>query len=141
MPKATAVLFALLGAFLIGGGGWLLLLGGSPYYLLAGLALAAVALALLRRRPWALGVFALLLVLSLAWAAWEAGGLDWWALATRLDALFLLGLWLCLPGVRRALQPGRAAQRQGAMLGAALLATALVSVLSWFNAPHDVEGR
>ena len=151
----TAVLLALLGVGLLFGGAWLIALGGSFYYACAGVGLLIVSVALLRRRARALGWFALLLALSLVWSFWEAG-LSWWALAPRLDVLFLLGLWLLLPGVRRALLPARpadvsplaragmsvapAARPYGLMLAAALLATAAVSVLSWFSHPPGREG-
>ncbi|MEO6277690.1 membrane-bound PQQ-dependent dehydrogenase, glucose/quinate/shikimate family [Roseateles sp.] len=127
------------------GGLWLITLGGSLYYALLAAALLACGALLLRRSPLALWVFALALMGTLAWALWEAG-LDWWPLAARLDVLFVLGLLLLTPWVRRGLDDGRASagdaiQRGGRRALALTLAlVALVSVASWTQDAHDIAG-
>ncbi|RYF08806.1 MAG: membrane-bound PQQ-dependent dehydrogenase, glucose/quinate/shikimate family [Comamonadaceae bacterium] len=137
--KFTVVLFGVLGLALLGAGAWLVALGGSYFYAAAGVLLVAVAAALMLRRAWALGLFALLLLSALGWSWWEAG-LSWWSLVPRLDVLFLLGLWLWLPALRRDLAPQQNVRRHAGALAIALMATAAVSVASWFTAPHDREG-
>ncbi|HEY9566619.1 MAG TPA: hypothetical protein VIR38_00905, partial [Thalassobaculum sp.] len=77
MHIVTAVILLALALALVGGGAWLIALGGSWYYLVAGLAFAATGLLLLRGRPQARLVYALLLLGTLAWALWEVGP-DWW---------------------------------------------------------------
>ncbi len=153
MARLTGVLFILLGLALAAGGGWLLSLGGSVYYLVAGLGLAVTGVLLLRRSPAALWLYALLLLGSAAWAVWEVG-VDWWPLAARLDVLFVLGLWLVLPWMRRSLErpdvgarpsltrtrtPGVGPAR-GA-LGLVLAASAVLAMASWFRDPHALDGN
>ena len=67
MRILTVLLLAVLGLPLLAGGGYLLSLGGSAMYVLSGLWLLLVAWAVLQRRRWALGTYALwLLVLPAA---------------------------------------------------------------------------
>ncbi|KTT15426.1 membrane-bound PQQ-dependent dehydrogenase, glucose/quinate/shikimate family [Pseudacidovorax intermedius] len=153
MARVTGVLFILLGLALAAAGGWLLSLGGSVYYLLAGLAMAATGALLRRRSVAALWLYALLLLVSAAWAVWEVG-VDWWPLAARLDVLFVLGLWLVLPWMRRALEQPRVGTRpsltrtrtpgmapaRGA-LGFVLAASAVLAVASWFRNPQAIDGN
>ena len=100
--RLFATLIFLASLPLIAGGGYLLWLGGSPYYLLAGLLalLSAAWIGALRiEGAWA---YALLLLVTIPWALWEAG-LDGWALMPRLVAFVVLGLPLLLPYLRRQL--------------------------------------
>lgn len=99
---AVAVFCLLAGLLLAGAGAWLIALGGSWYYLLCGFALVAVSVLLYRRSHSALWLYALLVLMTLAWSLWEAG-LDWWPLAARGDVLFVVGLFLLLPPVVRGL--------------------------------------
>jgi membrane-bound PQQ-dependent dehydrogenase (glucose/quinate/shikimate family) len=99
-----AILIATAGAGLVMGGVQLVAAGGSPYYVLAGTALVVLAAALWRRQPWALPLYGLVLLATLAWAVWEAG-LDGWALVPRLVAPAVLGLILLIPAVRRRSEP------------------------------------
>lgn len=161
MARITGALFLLLGLVLAAAGVWLLTLGGSPYYLIAGAVLAATGVLLMRRAASALWLYAALLLGSAAWALWEVG-LDWWPLAARLDVLFVLGLWLVLPWMRRALSrdigrarplerglrpravrspDGAAVGRGRAALGLVLVGSAVLAVASWFRAPHEVAGE
>lgn len=146
----TGAVFMLIGLALAAGGGWLVLLGGSWYYLLAGLVFALVGVLLCMGRRVALILYALLMLATLVWALWESG-LDWWPLASRLGVPFLLGVWLLLPRVRRGLDQGRsrlagpggqAAPRSSWIpLAAVVIATLLLSVASWWNDPHRIDGN
>jgi glucose dehydrogenase len=64
-------LVVLVGAVLMAGGGWLIWLDGSPYYLLAGAAIVATGVLLIRRHPAAGLIYAGVLAATLAWAFWE----------------------------------------------------------------------
>ncbi|MCB2079391.1 MAG: PQQ-binding-like beta-propeller repeat protein [Novosphingobium sp.] len=90
-----AIILAVVAVALIAGGVQLLGLGGSAYYLIAGLAVGASALAILRRSSLAPVIFGAMLLGTLAWSLWEAG-LDGWALAPRLIGPAVVGL-LFLP--------------------------------------------
>lgn len=146
----VAILMVIMGVALAGGGVWLIMLGGTWYYLLAGLGFIVTAALLIAQRSSALWVYAVVAAGTLAWALWEAG-LDWWPLAARGDVIFLLGLALLTPWVRRALyrpwhegagEPHRATSgRGGALALTAVLAVALVlAVASWFVDPHRIDG-
>ncbi len=88
---ALTVILAIIGLGLLAGGAVLITDGGSPYYLVAGIAILASALALLRRSRAAPLIYAGLLIMTLAWSLWEVG-LDGWQLAPRLITLALVGL-------------------------------------------------
>lgn len=131
----VSLLFAALTRlYLLGGGAWLLALGGSVYYVVAGIVLLGVAWLLLRRRPGALGLYALLLAATAIWSLWEAGP-DFWALAPRSGVLVLFGVWLLLVYWRRA-APGL---DRLPLLGALVL-WAGVLVYAGFNDPQAVNG-
>ena len=148
---AVSVLMLLLGVALCGGGAWLIALGGSWYYLAAGLAMLAVAAGLVRGRPLALWIFAALLLATLIWSLWEAG-LDWWPLAARGDILFVIGLLLLTPAIRRSLRsPGKersvesdlthaGIRRARLALAFSLTAFLAIGVASWFTAPERIAG-
>lgn len=164
LARITGILVGIVGVAVTGAGGWLVSLGGSPYYVIAGLALLATGVLLARRSAAALWVYAALLLGSAAWAVWEVG-VDWWPLAARLDILFLLGLWLVTPWMRRSLlrgpvpasasasvaSPRTAADAPAARvsavrmprmaLGLVLALSAVLAVASWFTAPHELAGK
>lgn len=143
-PAITGIVFLLIGLVLAGGGVWLAGLGGSWFYLLAGVGFLVVAALLWMRRGAALSVYALLLLVTLAWGLWEAG-LDWWPLATRLGMPFVLGIWLLLPWVRRALLPTREAVSRtrgpGIALAAMLALVLVASIGSWTVDRHRIRGE
>ena len=140
----TALVFALIGLVLGGGGLWLVVLGGSWYYLIAGLAFLVTAFLLFQKRAAALTVYAAIIVGTLAWALWEVG-FDWWQLGPRGGVVILLGLWLCLPAIRRDLgftSPTGQVYRAGALpLGLAVLASILVAGYSMTQDPLDLAGE
>ena len=100
VARLLILFIALSGAALAYGGIVLILAGGSLYYLLAGVALIAVAGAFARRRSWAYPAYGLLLAATWAWALWESG-LDGWALVPRLVAPAVLGGILLVPLLRQ----------------------------------------
>ena len=131
----VSLLFAALtGLYLLAGGAWLLALGGSVYYVVAGIVLLGVAWLLQRRRPGALGLYALLLAATAIWSLWEAGP-DFWALAPRSGVLVLFGVWLLRVARRRAAP----ALDRLPLLGALVL-WAGVLVYAGFNDPQAVNG-
>jgi quinoprotein glucose dehydrogenase len=134
----TALVFAAIGAFLVGAGGWLIALGGSWYYLLAGIGFLLTAWYLFRRQETALWIYAAVIFLSLGWAIWEVG-FDWWQLGTRGGLLVLLGIWLWLPFVRRGLDDGNDRTSVEPLAIANLLAIG-VAIYAMFQDPHDLDG-
>lgn len=94
------VVLFLVGALLAAGGVELLSLGGSAYYALVGIALLLTAVLTVRAHPHAARLYAVLLCATVLWAFWECGA-DLWGLLPRTGLLFVLGLGLLLPSVRR----------------------------------------
>jgi quinoprotein glucose dehydrogenase len=142
----TGAILLLFGLFLLIGGVWLLALGGSWYYAIAGLAFLLTSWLTITRRPEALWVYAAIVAATLAWAVFEVG-FDWWRLAPRGGVIVLLGLWLLVPWVTRALVPRfadtpPAAWRGGGLaLSLVLVASVAVAIASMFNDPHAVRGE
>ncbi len=100
--RVTALVIALLGIPMVWMGGQLLFLGGSPYYLVAGLLMSYSAVELWRARSRGFFAFGLVLLLTLAWAVYEAGN-AFWLVGSRIWMVGLLALWLCTPVIRRQL--------------------------------------
>jgi glucose dehydrogenase len=101
-PRVFAVILILIGLTLAVGGVRLVSLGGSFYYVLAGLAVLAAGVLLWRRDRRGSLVYGLLLVATLLWSFYEVG-VDLWALAPRVLALFVIGAWFLTPWLRRSL--------------------------------------
>ncbi|MEM8768572.1 MAG: PQQ-binding-like beta-propeller repeat protein [Pseudomonadota bacterium] len=104
--RITAVLIGLIALPMTFQGSSLAVAGGTPYYLLAGalMTLSAFDLWLAQRRGFYL--FAAALLLTLAWAVYEAGN-DFWLVGSRIWLVGLLSLWLCTPVIRKHLWPDR----------------------------------
>jgi membrane-bound PQQ-dependent dehydrogenase (glucose/quinate/shikimate family) len=96
MAAGFAAFLTAVGAYLAVKGSALLGLGGSPYYVIAGLALIAVAVLLVLRSVWSVRLYAVLLAATIVWSVFEAG-LDLWALMARLAAFLVVGLWFFAP--------------------------------------------
>ena len=149
--RLTGALFVLLSLALGAGGIYLAALGGSLYYLVAAVVLLATGVLLFKQRPSALVLYALLLLASTVWAVGEVR-FDLWQLVPRLGLWAVLGLWLLLPPVRRALKAP--APRQAASvspvrlaspwpsrtLGAATAAAILVTASGLLTDYHSVLG-
>jgi quinoprotein glucose dehydrogenase len=138
--RIGGAVLALLGLALAAGGGYLLALGGSPYYLLAGLTLLACGVLLALHQRLSLWLYAVLLLLSTAWALAEVG-LDFWQLLPRLDLLFGLGLLLLLPVLRRPLRSQPQCRSGTLPLCGALLVTLGVGVLAWPRTPGEIQAN
>ncbi|WP_275629504.1 membrane-bound PQQ-dependent dehydrogenase, glucose/quinate/shikimate family [Pseudomonas sp. 273] len=130
-PRLSALILILLGLAFLALGAWLAVLGGSPYYLCAGFGLLASGVLLWRGWRLALGLYALTWLGTLAWALWEVGA-DLWQLLPRLLFPSLLGLYLCLPFVRRNLVPPRPVSPLAYLLAPAL-GIALVAALALYR--------
>ncbi|WP_114392979.1 glucose/quinate/shikimate family membrane-bound PQQ-dependent dehydrogenase [Oleisolibacter albus] len=131
------LLLLIAGLFLGIGGAWLITLGGSWYYLLAGIAFLVTAFLVLRRHRLARPLYAVIIIVTLAWAVWEVG-FDWWPLGTRGGLIVLLGIWLLTPWAVREetpWRPGRAA------LALAVVLSILVAGAALIRDPHDRNGR
>ena len=143
-----AGLLALIGLGMVALGGWLLALGGTLYYLVAGaLLVVGFAVMLWRRDGLGLGLQALALVLTLAWALWEIAGKGWspsWGfdLAGRvglLAGLFALTLLAWAMGAS-----GRQAHRwrpaSVALLAGGVGAIAVTLAIFWERTTEPVPG-
>ncbi len=141
----SGAVFFLAGLALAIGGVWLAALGGSWYYLVVAIGFILTAVLLVLRRPAALLVYALVVIGSLGWAYYEVG-LDWWALAPRGDIVVLLGVWLVMPWVTRALvpqfgdRPPAGWRGAGLALSASIAVAAIIAVIAAANDPHKTEG-
>ncbi|HEX5320396.1 MAG TPA: membrane-bound PQQ-dependent dehydrogenase, glucose/quinate/shikimate family [Stellaceae bacterium] len=135
-----ATIIGLMGLWLLVFGGELLSLGGSAYYVIAGVALLATAVLLLRGNPLSLWIYAALLIGTIIWAIAEVG-LDFWQLAPRGDLLVPTGILLLLPWFNRGLSGRVALRRSG---GLALAVTLLISVgvlaAALTRDPNDTAG-
>ncbi len=109
---AIAAPMAWWGAELVG-------LGGSLYYVLAGIGLGLSGVQLLRKRAGGVSLYALVLLLTIAWAIGEAG-LAFWPLVPRIGGPLVLGAILTLPFVRRPLTGGVRPGIKGFAVGTAL---------------------
>jgi quinoprotein glucose dehydrogenase len=133
----TVVFAALSGLYLLVGGVWLVVSGGSPYYVIAGIVMLVTAVLVQRRKPFALALYALLLLGTIGWSLWEVST-DFWALTPRLGVLVIFGIWLLLPFVYRRFD---APARTPAMaLGATLIISGVVLVYAVFNDPQELNG-
>ncbi|MEZ5552295.1 MAG: membrane-bound PQQ-dependent dehydrogenase, glucose/quinate/shikimate family [Pseudomonadales bacterium] len=105
--KITAVLIALIGLPMIWYGVELALIGGTLYYAVTGILMSLSAFELWRRNRRGFYLFAAALLLTLAWAVYEAGT-EFWLVGSRIWIIGLLALWLCTPLIRRPLWGGDA---------------------------------
>lgn len=130
--KVSAVLIAAIGLPMAFYGFQLALLGGSLYYPLAGAGMTLSAVGLWLRRPVGFYLYALVLLLTLAWAVFEAGT-EFWLVGSRIWIIGLIALWLCAPRIRRAIW-GADAQPLLKMPVVLLAALASVGVLGAMTA-------
>jgi len=102
--RATAIVIGLIGLPMIWYGAELAFMGGTPYYLVTGILMALTSFDLWRGERRAFYVFTAALLLTLAWAVYEAGT-DFWLVGSRIYLIGILWLRLCTPGIRRHLWP------------------------------------
>lgn len=122
-----ASILMLVGLALLAGGGQLLSLGGSPYYFVAGLFTVVSGVLVLRRSRKGAIAYLLLMVGTTIWAIWESG-FDGWALAARIAAPLVLGMWFVMPWTWRKLggAPSIGAARAAVTSAACLAVSVLV---------------
>ncbi|WP_309610249.1 membrane-bound PQQ-dependent dehydrogenase, glucose/quinate/shikimate family [Sphingomonas sp.] len=125
--RVLALLLLLIGLVVAIGGGQLALLGGSLYYLIGGIAVAVAGILTWRADRRGPLLYAAFLIVTLLWALWEAG-LDGWALAPRLVAPAVLGLFFVVPWFRTAM-PKRPALAPVAAGAVSLLVILVVALL------------
>jgi len=148
LAALTGWLLVLLGLALLAGGLWLIVLGGSWAYALIGIGLLLAGGLLTRRRQAGLAAYGLVLLGVLGWSLWEVA-LDRWALIPRGALLAVLGLWLLMPWIHRALKTDDSTQLDGprawpvprSVLGGAMLLVTITAIASLFDDPFTVEGR
>lgn len=138
MRALSLVLLLILGLPLAFGGAYLLALGGSPFYCLSGIAVLATAFGLYKRTRWALPLYAVWMLVLLAWSLWEVG-LHWWPLATRLGLPALIGLVLAFPASRRS-DPGNQPFASGRPVLAASVLSAVVALIGIPFHLHETSG-
>jgi len=99
-PRVFAGILFLLAAGYLYGGVILLGVGGSPYYIFAGLAIAASAVFLWRGHKLGSRIYGAMLALTLIWCVAEVGA-DIWAFLPRIVLPAVVGLWFLTPFARR----------------------------------------
>ncbi len=140
MHVLTLLLLAVLGIPLTLGGGYLLALGGSPFYLLSGVVVLIAAYGVLKRQRWATPLYAVWMLVLLAWSLWESG-LHWWPLATRLGLPAIIGFVMAIPASRRSAAGTPVPFSAGWPV---LAASALAAVVALVGIPfhlHETEGK
>ena len=139
MRALTLLLLAILGLPLTFGGSYLLALGGSPFYLFSGVVVLITAFGVLKRKRWATPVYAIWLLVLLAWSLWESG-LHWWPLATRLGLPAIIGFIMAIPASRRS----AAGAAPFAACMPVLAASILSAVIAFIGIPfhlHETAGK
>lgn len=139
MRALTLLLLAILGLPLTFGGSYLLALGGSPFYLFSGVVVLITAFGVLKRKRWATPVYAIWLLVLLAWSLWESG-LHWWPLATRLGLPAIIGLIMAIPASRRS-AAGAAPFAAGMPVLAASILSAVIAFIGIPFHLHETAGK
>lgn len=139
MHALTLLLLAILGLPLTFGGSYLLALGGSPFYLFSGVVVLITAFGVLKRKRWATPVYAIWLLVLLAWSLWESG-LHWWPLATRLGLPAIIGVIMAIPASRRS-AAGAAPFAAGMPVLAASILSAVIAFIGIPFHLHETAGK
>ena len=100
--RITAIVIGLLGLAMLWQGIDLAIVGGSIYFALAGLLLSISSVQLWRRLPSGFYIYGVALLVTLAWAVYEAGT-SFWLVGSRIWIIGLISLWLCTPVIRRSI--------------------------------------
>jgi quinoprotein glucose dehydrogenase len=138
-PRLYALVLFTVSLPLLFGGTYLVTLGGSPYYVLAGLLTLASALTIAWLRVEGAYLYALLVLLTVPWAIWEAGW-NGWALMPRLVAPAVLGLPLLIPALLSQLRSGVASTKffsDSRPLGAGIVVSLLLALVAGVLRPAD----
>lgn len=135
----TGAVIFILGAASIIGGAWLAYLGGSWFYVLCGLGLSITAFLIAKGKSSALLIYTLVVLGTLLWSLYEIG-LDWWPLAIRGDIIFVIGIWLVTPWIRRRISD-RVWDNNSKALAFSLLVAGIVGIFSVLGDYHDKAGE
>ena len=100
--RVVAVAIGAIGLPMTWFGAELAFVGGTPYYVSAGILMLLGAVELWRERPRGFYLFSAVLLLTLAWAVYEAGA-EFWLVGSRIWLVGILWLLLCIPAMQRRL--------------------------------------
>ena len=128
---------ALIALVLIIGGVWLALLGGSAYYFVAGIAMLASGLLLMRGQRIGGWIYGAVVFFTLLWAFWEVGG-NGWALVPRIVAPLVLLVAVLFAMASLASRPHRWRIALGASGVVILLFAVSAVTLGWLNQPRPL---
>ena len=103
-PLVTSILIAVLGLPMTVMGAQLVFAGGTVYFLVAGALMTASAYCLYQSKPLGFNIYAVLVLVTLAWAVFEVGN-SFWLVGSRIWVVGFIALWLCTPVIRRTLWP------------------------------------
>lgn len=121
-----AIVLAIIALLLIGGGIYLLSVGGSPYYLLAGIAVAASAWFAFQGSNRAIQIYLAMLAGTIIWALFESGNI--WGVQARVFAPAVLAIWVAWPWLRKL---------SNGILGASALVILLALAVPVYLATRD----
>jgi len=128
---------ALIALVLIIGGVWLAVLGGSAYYVVAGVAMLASGLLLMRGQRIGGWIYGAVVFFTLLWAFWEVGG-NGWALVPRIVAPLVLLIAVLFAMASLASRPHRWRIALGASGVVILLFAVSAVTLGWLNQPRPL---
>ncbi len=100
--RTTAAVIMLLGLLMALSGIELMIMGGTLYYAVTGALILASGVQLWRAQRSGFYLYAVALLITLAWAVYEAGT-DFWMVGSRIWLVGIFALRLCMPGIRRQL--------------------------------------
>ena len=138
LPLITGVIVAAIGIILLIGGIWLTALGGSTYYLIAGGAMLAGGLLLMRGRILGGWIYVAVVFCTLIWALWEVGG-NGWALVPRVVAPLILLLLVIFAMAALSARPRRWRLALAGSGLVVLVAVASGTMLGLLNSPRPLE--
>lgn len=133
----VGLVIALIAIVLIIGGIWLVALGGSAYYLLAGIAMFASGLLLMRGQPIGGWLYCAVVFFTLIWALWEVGG-NGWALVPRIVAPVVLLIAVLFAMAALSLRPYRWRIALGTSAIIVMLCIVSGAMLGWLNRPRPL---
>ncbi len=141
-PLVTSILIAVLGLPMTVMGAQLVFAGGTVYFLVAGALMTASAYWLYQSKPLGFNIYAVLVLVTLAWAVFEVGN-SFWLVGSRIWVVGFIALWLCTPVVRRTLWPNDTPKlfslRMVQVCGVATFSIVVAMVVSLFESPSEIE--
>lgn len=141
--RVTSIVMAILGIALLYMGAQLVVAGGSPAYAVIAVGVLVTAVLIFLKRKSALTLYALMMWGILIWIIYEVG-FDKWQWIPRGDLFALLGLWLALPWVVRALnQAQTATDTRGfhPFLGGTVGVMMAIVIAVMFYDPYPIQGQ